>query len=249
MSSLRVGAMSLLALAAAVVFTVPLYAQDELLKPKIISRPFPAFTYCPLPFDMSFTATGSGAVLRISTTTVNYSDENNGGEPTWSNQRVDNLCVVPDAVYNANLVTYTGECYFPHPEAQVASVFALQSVGALPLKETFDTDPASSGWDVAHNAYWDQTITAPNDPGPDSDFDPKGSLGLGAFDPALSLTDSAFTTRMVTGLTKGQVYHVTGWWYVGSMNLDKIELTVAVLGSTTTPVARTTWGMLKRKYQ
>jgi hypothetical protein len=249
MFSLRTCAVFILALAGAAVTAVPLHAQDELLVPKVIKRPFPQGVYCPLPFDMVFTANATSAVLRISTTTVNFSDDNNNGDPAWSDQRLDNICVSPDKAYNANLGTYLYDCYYPHPEARLTSVFEFQNAGALPLKETFTSDPAVSGWDVTHGAYWNPTSTAPNDPDNDQSLTPTGALGLGAFDPAFSLTDSAYTTKSVTGLTKGSVYHVTGWWYVGGMNLEKILLTVVVLGPNATPIARSSWGMLKRKYQ
>ena len=248
MPSLRSSALTLLLLAGATVAATPVHSQ-ELLTPKVIKRPFPQGLFCPLPIDLPFIANGSTAILRFSTTTVNYHDDNQNAD-TWSEQSIDNIAVSTDATYQAHLVPLgpnTDQCYIP-PGPLLTSVFAFQSAGPLPWLDTFTTDPALGGWDVTHGAYWNPVITAPNDPGTDLSFTPKGALGLGVLDPTFNLADSAFTTRTVTGLSAGVTYHLTGWWNVNQMQLDKITLTVSVSGTGSTPVARRTWGAVKRRY-
>ncbi len=249
MTSSRHAPLLLLVLLGVAVLAVPARSQ-ELLPPKVISRPFPQGVYCPLPLDLTFVANGATAVLRFSTTTVNYFDTNQN-QAVWSQQLIDNVCVVSDAIYSANLGplgSYSDQCYTPPNGALLTSVYKFQNAGTLPLEDTFTTDPATNGWDVAHGAYWDATTTAPNDPGTDVSFTPKGALGLGLLDPTFAETDSAYTTKTVTGLTSGVTYHLTGWWNVNQMQLNKISLTISVSGSNSTPIARRTWGMIKREY-
>ena len=236
------------------VSTAPVHAQ-ELLVPKSTTRKFPQGVYCPIPLEMTFVADGPTATLRFSTTTVNYfNDEFGIEENRWSRQILDNICVSTEAAYQANLGplgSYSSDCYFPHPDAQLTQVFYFQNAGAMPLREEFDSDPAGTGWDLANNCNWntDPNETAPHDPGTDLDFLPVGGLGLGNNTVAKALTDSAFTTKQVSGLTKGETYRLTGWWTVDDMQLDKITMTIAVLSDKPTPLARKTWGGLKHLYR
>lgn len=248
-SCLRSSALQLVLLASLALPMTAVHAQ-ELLPPRVTDRKFPQFTFCPIPLEMSFVANKPTATLRFSTTTVNYLySDFSGSEPRWSHQSIDNICVVPEAVYLANRGPLAGsaqDCYIGAP---IAETFYFHTAGTIPLNENFAALPSLTGWDLLHGAYWYETRTAPNDPSTGSGNIPLGSLGLGADNPPYALTDSAYTTKQVTGLTPGQTYRVTGWWAVEEMQLDKIFLTVAVLDDSATPIARTTWGGLKRRFK
>ena len=237
-----------LALLGAPVAAPPSQAK-ELLPPKTTDRTYPQGVFCPLPLDLSFVANGPTATLRFSTKTVNYFDSNNGN--TWAQQQLDNICVTTEASYQAHhgpLGSYSNQCYIS-PGPLLAETFYFQDAGTIELEDTFDTDPASSGWNLSGGAYWESADTAPNDPGTDNSFTPKGCLGLGPSTPAAALTDSAYTTKVVNGLVSGTTYRVTGWWDVHAMELNKVFLTIAVLGEDSVPVVRKTWGALKREYR
>lgn len=225
----------------------------ELVPPKKTERLFPRFVFCPLPFDVQFTADGPEATLRISTSTVNYFDTNLG-EATWSHQQIDDICITHEDDYVAHhgpLVGYGTDCYIGAP---ITETFYFQDAGAIPLKELFPAtgpDPATTGWDLTHGCSWNTGSTAPNDPST-GDRTLQGCLDLGQFNPALSLSDSAYTTRTVTGLTAGQNYRLTGWWNVqtGTFEVGDVFLTVRIYGTgDPTPVVTRTWGALKRVYR
>jgi hypothetical protein len=245
---------------ALVVITLAMVARPtrgaELIPGKTTDRKFPQGVFCPFPFDVSFTADGSDITLRISTSTVNYLYDPQTFETHWSHQQLDNICVVPESEYAAHhgpLGSYSGDCYFPHPDNQLTETFYFQDAGAIPLEELFPStgdDPANRGWDLTHGCSWNANATAPNDPGTDASFAPSGCLDLGQFDAALSLSDSAYTTRTVTGLTAGQQYRLTGWWNVDDMQEGKIFMTVQIFGSNNpTPIVRRTWGAHKSRYR
>ncbi len=228
----------------------PVAQAQELLPPRVTDRKFPEFLFCPIPLEMSFVANKATATLRFSTTTVNYLySDFQGTQQRWAHQSIDNICVVPENVYLANrgpLAGSAADCYLNAP---VAETFYFHTAGTIPLKEDFSVLPSATGWDLSHGAYWYETRTAPNNPATGSGEIPLGSLGLGPDTPSHALTDSAFTTRQVSGLTPGTTYRVTGWWAVESMQEDKIFLTVAVLDDSATPIARTTWGALKSRFK
>ena len=251
MTAPRVRSLALLFafLGCSVVSVAAVHAQ-ELLPPRVTTRKFPQSTFCPIPIEMSFVANGAAATLRFSTTTVNYSNfDGVNTEPRWAHQSIDNICVVPDNVYLANRGPLAGSARDCYIGAQVTETFYFHTAGTIPLKEDFATEPSAAGWDISHGAYWYPTRTAPNDPQAGTGLVPLGCLGLGLDNPPYALTDSAFTTKHVTGLTSGVTYRLTGWWAVEDMQLDKISLTVVVLGDNVVPIARTTWGGLKRRYQ
>jgi hypothetical protein len=226
---------------------------QELIQPRVKDRKFPSGLFCPIPIDGSFVADGPAAIIRFST---NVYRDAGGGTLEWTRQFLDNICVAPLAVYNANLGPpggYSDPCYSGE---DIPDRFYFQNAGALPLLETFDTEPTPRGWDLSHGAYWDPTSGAPNSPGPGeppAPFDPVdpplGCLGLGQEDATPSLADSAETSVVVSGLTAGQTYVVSGWWDVRRMDLDQVFLTLRVYGNNVTPVLRRTWGGLKRSYR
>ena len=223
----------------------------ELLPPRETDRKFPQGTFCPLPLDLSFDADGPEITLRISTHTVNYFNDSNQ-QNQWSQQQLDNICVVTEADYQAHhgpLGALGGPfgCYIGAP---VTETFYFQEAGTIPLKEQFIADPSPNGWDVSNGCYWIPTTTGPNDPGTEKNFDPTGCLALGTFEAGLSLSDSAFTTKTVTGLTAGEHYRMTGWWNVDDMELGDIFVTVRIYGvGGVTPIALRTWGGLKRRFR
>jgi hypothetical protein len=220
-------------------------AAAELIPPKVTERLYPQGVFCPLPFDLQFTSPGTMATLRFSTTTVNYIDTNVGG-PAWSHQQLDDICISTEATFFAHRAAYSGDCYIGEP---LDSLYLFQGAGALSLKELFNASIAGSGWDLNHGAYWDSSESGPDNPGTDGDRVGAGCLGLGVFDAGLALTDSAYTTLEVHGLAKGETYRLTGWWNVNQMQPPKIVLTVAILGPDAVPVARRSWGALKREYR
>jgi hypothetical protein len=243
----------LLVLLASLCVPVVTRAQ-ELVPPRVKDRKFPSGVWCPMGFDVTFVADGPMATLRFSTNVSYFSDNTMANE--WTREYLDNVCVAPKTVYDANTVGAppesegSGDCYFPHPAERLLTRFAFQSAGTLPLAERFDTNPAGR-WDLDHGASWCETATAPNNPGPiEDDFDPAGCLVLGGSDCSTpAALDSAFTSVTVSGLGAGETYVLSGWWFAGSVELDKIFLTVRITGSERTPLVRRTWGSLKRAYR
>jgi hypothetical protein len=223
---------------------------QELISPALKDRKFPVGTWCPMPVDLAFTANGDHVTIRYSTN-VYYDDPSNG--VTWTQQYLDNVCVAPQQVYLDNLHdrvegTASEFCYI-FPGETLLQRFQIQDVSGVPLKDLFDTDPAGR-WDLDHGAYWEDSTTAANNPGPEDDFDPLGCLGLGRDQTPRSLADSAYTSVTVTGLTNGANYVLTGWWYVRNMDLNEVFLTTRVYGvDGPTPIAIKTWGAVKRQYR
>jgi hypothetical protein len=247
-----VSALFLLTLAA----TVRPASTAELIPPKNAERLFPQGVFCPFPFDVPFTTDGKDITIRISTSTVNYFDTNIG-EQVWTHQMIDNICVVSEADYadhHGPLGTYSEDCYFIDFDHRfpVTETFYFHQAGATPLKELFPADgadPALTGWDLSHGCEWNTTDTGPNDPGTDSDFATKGCLNLG-LQSQTAPDDSAYTTRVITGLSPKTNYRLTGWWDVNQMQLGQVDLTVRIFGSVNpTPIVIRTWGALKREYR
>jgi hypothetical protein len=229
------------------------FAQDdeEIVQPKVADRKFPQSVFCPFRVDVPFVATGPTATLRFSTHTVFY-QESFSGDIQWTGQYLDNITVSPLGTYTANqgaLVGQFSDCYIGDP---LASTLYFENAGTLPLKELFATDPTPRGWDLSNGAYFAPSTSGPNAPGTASDFS-GGALGLGEDAPTPAervLSDSAFTSVQVNGLTAGQTYVVSGWWSVTQMELDKVFMTVRVYGpNAATEVTRATFGGLKRRYR
>lgn len=236
------------ALAALVATVAPPASAQELITPPVKDRRFPQGVFCPLPIDVAFVANGPTATIRFSTNVFLF--DNNDQAVEWSEQYLDNIAVAPISVYNANLGApggYSSDCYFGET---IATRFYFQNAGALPLLDTFDTDPVSRGWDMSQGAYWSGNGTAPHDPGTELDFTPSGSLGLGQDSANPSLSDSAVTSVTVSGLTAGGTYVLTGWWDARNVVLGQTFLTIRVYGTQgPTPIVRRTLGELKRRYR
>jgi hypothetical protein len=242
---LRHACLVLLLLAVA----APLARAQELIEPRAKDRKFPVGLFCPIALDLQFTANASSATIRFSTNVFYFNDGDQALR--WTHQYLDNICVAPHDVYQNNLGPfgqYSQGCYIGEP---VPLRFYFQNAGTIPLKELFATDPGPRGWDVAHGAYWEQNVTAPNDPGTETDQGSTGCLGLGQDSATPSASDSAYTSLVVTGLVPGQSYDLSGWWNVNDvfMELDKVFLTVHITGPGPTPIVQRTWGALKRQYR
>lgn len=221
-------------------------ASQELITPRTKDRKYPQGVFCPIPIEGTFTANGPSAIIRFSTNVFYYSQNQQG--LVWTEQYLDNLSVAPLAVYQDHLGppgSYSSDCYFGET---IPERFYFQDVtGPLPLLETFDT--GAPGWDVTQGAYWTNAVTAPSDPGTETDFGGSGALGLGQNSATPSASDSAVTSVVVSGLTSGQTYVVSGWWDVRDMELDQIHLTLRIYGNGAVPIAQRSWGGLKRRYR
>jgi hypothetical protein len=225
----------------------PVSAQD-LIQPQPTRRKFPVTVFCPIPLTLTFVADGPSCLVQFATNDVHYFSTS-AGEERWSQQMLDNLCVTPEATYQAHKgpLDLTNpdfpECYSGAP---VFETFYFHEAGPIPLLEKFDTDPGVAGWNLSNGAYWIQTRSGTNDPGTNTSPFTGGSLGLGLE----AGPDSAWTYVVVSGLTKGQTYRVTGWWNVQDVFIDQdlITLWVSVLGNASTPLARESWGSVRRRW-
>src|SRR5262249_48921347 len=126
----------------------------------------------------------------------------------------------------------------------------------LPLLELFDTDPTARGWDMSRGAYFVSDRSAPRDPHTDGDTHQNepgfgGSLGIGQETPTPSLDDRAFSAITFGGLTAGTSYMLTTWWDSGVAFFDPQQtfLTIHITGTAGTPLAKKSWGGIKKTYK
>jgi hypothetical protein len=221
---------------------------QQLIAPQPLVRKFPQGQFCPLPVDLSFTADGPSATLHFEANI--YADI--GGTLFFTAQRIDNVCLVPDAAFVANTGATPERhnlCYF---EAPVTQICFFDQIGSLPLLERFDVDPAGGDWDLTQGAFFIDGLSADGtpaaaDPGDDSG----GCLAMGQDNGGGSATDVARTSITVDGLIPDGVYHVVAWWDVsgGGIFEEKAILTISVTGSGGTPIARKSWGAVKSSYK
>ena len=224
----------------------PAAAQDVIISPGPLVRKFPE-NYCPFPIELEFTATATTAIVHATANTYVFS----GSTPIYTNQAIDNIFVVAHADYTAHSVPNTGDydsCYLGET---VPTIFEFDqlSPGTAKLADTFPTTAAL--WDLSQGGYFDATRSADNDPSGTNPHDESGGcLGLGVENASPSPADSARSSVMVSGLTPGQVYNVTGWWIVGGgIFTDQASLTIKVTGPGATPAVQRTWGALKGRYR
>jgi len=232
-------------------------AQDELVSTPI-TRKFPQDTFCTLPVKISFTADGPTATV---TYEVNvYTEDTNQPQPfplVWTKQAIDNAVVSTTADYDNNSgpppsSSSFSDCYIGDP--QPTSYFYFGRGGfVLPLFELFDTDPTARGWDMSHGAYYVSDRSAPRNP-PEHDGDNPdtngGSLGIGQETPSPSLADRASTSITFGGLTAGTSYTLTTWWNAGEVRINGLTyLTIHITGSGATPLAKKSWGGVKKAYK
>jgi len=239
---------AVLALAASPIQPAPAAAQGEIV---IISGPlirkFPE-TPCPFPIELEFTAPASTVTIHAIANTYVFS----GGSPIYTHQGIDNIFLTTHADYLAHLVPNTGSYQFCYQDVQVPNIFQFDQLpaGAAKVAEQFATN--ATNWDLSQGAYFDGTRSADNDPsntGPTHN-NSGGSLGLGIENASPSPADTARTSILVSGLTTGVHYNLTGWWIVGDgIFTDKATLVIKVLGPGAVPVTQKSWGRLKSLYR
>jgi len=176
-------------------------------------RRTPTFSWCPFDHqavDFSFTATGPSAKLTLQMPAI-FDDL---GVPTQNNTRLDNIAVVERKIFNANLLTNTGNCYNVTPFASyfdfpgVSSGIAfLEQFSQVPSPNWLDVDRAARALDGTNAilpAFWTVLDNA-QDPASTT----QGALGLGrATDTGLVSTSVA-----IGNLVPGRDYMVTGSWF------------------------------------
>lgn len=237
---------------AAALQPIPAAAQDVIISPGPLVRKFPENVYCPFPIEMEFTATSTVATIHAVANIYAFS----GATPFYTHQAIDNIFVTPHAGYLAHTVPNDGSYDFCYLNDQVPTIFYHDQLppSTAKLAESFATNAAL--WDLTQGGYYDPTRSADNDPSnqdpapPDRDHS-GGCLGLGLdINPTPSPTDSARTSIVVSDLTPGQTYNLTGWWIVGDgIFTEQASLTIKVTGPGSTPITQKTWGGLKREYR
>jgi hypothetical protein len=225
--------------------------EEELLPPKKLDRQFPQGQFCAIKVSLPFTANSNSARIVFEAKRF-VPDFNN--TLLWTEQYIDNVAIATAADYAANFGpppagSQPQNCYIGDPTP--TPYFYLNRAGlSLPLKELFDVDPAGTGWDLAHGAYWRSDYSAPRDPEHDAEY-AGGSLGLGQDSPTPSITDVASTQISLTNLVPGQAYDLSAWWSVGQVVFGSTYeyLTISVFGPGSTPLVRRSWGAVKASYK
>jgi hypothetical protein len=232
-------------------------AQDDLVIPIPLKRKFPQGVFCTLPVVISFVADGPTATV---TYEVNvYTEDVNQPPPfplVWTQQSIDNAVVATTADYNNNLGPPDGNeswafCYNGGADPAPPLFYFNRGGLVLPLKELFDSDPTARGWDMSHGAYYVSGPSAPRNPEPPNDPDANGgSLGIGQETQSPSLADRASTSITFGGLTAGTSYTLTTWWNSNNVVPDNgVYLTIHITGSGATPLAKKSWGRVKKAYK
>jgi hypothetical protein len=184
----------------------------------VVERRFPLI-YCPIDNDdFNLTFVAEGPFARISFDANNYLDG------SWKHRRLDNISVVAKSVYDANKVVTPGGydlCYDPPGHHNTPGYnFAAAGTNEAYLN-LFDTN--ADGWDLNHLAYFEtgSFVSAPRDPAVGADKT-GGALGLGKIGDG-DVTVS--TSILVSGLTAGTQYILTGWWYE-EVDLSSMNVTI-----------------------
>ncbi|HJQ96727.1 MAG TPA: putative metal-binding motif-containing protein [Candidatus Polarisedimenticolaceae bacterium] len=171
----------------------------------VVERRFPLI-YCPIDNDdFNLTFVAEGPFVRISFDAANYADTD------WLHRRLDNIAIVAKSVYDANKFVTPGYslCY-DSPGHLNTPGYNFVSGSPEVYLNLFDTN--ADGWDLNHLAYFEPAgggVSAPRDPAVGSDKT-GGALGLGKIgDGAVNVS----TSVLVSGLTAGTQYILTGWWY------------------------------------
>jgi hypothetical protein len=199
----------LIGAALALSVTAPAGAQELAKK---LDRRFPT-AYCPIDnddYDLTFTATTDRARIRI--------EADNFTGSTFNEQRLDNMAVVPKSLFDANrfLTPNFTACFLTPPGPQNYPSYNFTAAGT---PETFfDQFPSNAlQWNLSNYGWWDNVsfnFGAPNNSTTGTDRT-GGALALGRdTDGAVKVS----TDVMVTGLTPGTLYVITGWWNTQSLN-------------------------------
>jgi hypothetical protein len=171
-----------------------------------IDRRPPVSQYCPIDnqgFDLTFVAEEPFA--RVSFTVTNTSP---GG--VFLSNRIDNVAVIAKTIYDAHKVVSPGfgACYASPGDPNTPALDFNAAGTPEAYLNLFDTNAA--GWDLNTFTSFQGGGGAPRIPATGSDTT-GGQLVLGrSSDGAVD----AKTSVLVSGLTPGVEYIVTGWWYV-----------------------------------
>lgn len=241
---------SIAALLVLAVFASPgvARAQDEVIPPKTLVRKFPQGVFCALPVSLTFTAPVDPVVVTF--TAVEWVDDGSGSL-AWTQQLIDNVTVSPTAQVTPNFgpppAGSSAEfCYIGDPEPTPYFYFNRPGL-EHDLLELFDTDPAARGWLLTDGAYFVGDRTAARNPETVTDAT-GGSLGLGNGLGTPTAGHTASSSITLDNLNQGVSYDLGAWWFAGFVHfphdIDYLTVTITTLGGV--PVARRSWGSLKR---
>jgi hypothetical protein len=175
----------------------------------VVERRFPTNFYCPIDnddFDLTFVAEGPFARLT-------FTGNNRGPTAQWLHRRLDNIGIEAKSIYDANKLVSPGYdiCYVAPGHANTPGYnFSAAGTPEIYLN-LFDTN--ADGWDLNRGAYFDPGpgVSAIRNPPVANDVS-GGALAMGRETVGqVSVT----TSVLISGLTTGVNYILTGWW-----NLD-----------------------------
>ena len=227
--------------------------ESDVLPPKPMIRQFPQGTFCALPVTISFVAPATP--VKVTFTALQWADAGFGLQ--FTDQAIDNVTiattaqVVPNTVGQA-IASGFEDCYielFPTPDLPPVEYFHFNRAGlTLNLLEQFDS--GAIGWDLTHGAVFTPGRTAAHDVEDNSGYT-GGSLviGDGLGTPAAGETKS--TSFTISSLTAGTSYDFGAWWDVNVVRAqyDTTYLTITVTTDSGVPIARRSWGEVKKLYR
>jgi len=223
-------------------------AQDEVIPPKTLVRKFPQGVFCALPVSLTFTAPTDPVIITF--TAIEWVDDGAGGL-AWTQQLIDNVTVSPTAQVTPNYLqppagSSAEFCYIGDPEPTPYFYFNRPGIEHN-LLELFDTDPSARGWLMSSGAYFVGNRSAARNV--EDMTDPTGgSLGLGDGTGVPTAGHTASTSIILDSLNQGVSYDLGAWWDAGFVHfphdVDYLTVTITTLGGV--PVARRSWGSLKR---
>ena len=228
-------------------FTRAAFSDVIVINPNPHDRRFPQGVFCPLPVDLAFESISTEVDIHFSAEV--YTQTSSG--LVRCNQSIDNVVLVTEAAYQANLGALPSNAEFCYNGAPLTSTLHFQNVSpaSLRLLELFDTDPAARGWDMTNGGFFQSSYSAVRDPS-DENSNTGGSMGLGYDSPSPSLSDLATTSIHVAGLTPGEDYRLVTWWDVLDFEQElEVTLTISITAPDGTPLAKSTWGGMKRAYR
>lgn len=244
----------LFAIAGLVLVAAPCAASDVVIVDVApLVRKFPE-GFCPLPISVPFTPSGTQVTIHFAADV--YVPNSFGPEPTYTDQAIDNIAVVPSAVHAAHSRANTGRyegCYLddsdPEVDNAVPSIFMFdEGIGPVPLLDLFTS--GAPGWDVSQDCFYDPGLSAHNNPSGSTPNSTGGSLRLGTVKGTPTVPDIARTSFTLTGLTGGQGYVLSGWWHaIGGIFFNQVKLKIQISEPESTPVNGGTWGSLKIRYR
>lgn len=240
-----------LALLAAFTTPRPALAQDEVIPAKTLVRKFPQGTFCPLPVSITFTAPVEAVIVTF--TALEWVDDGSGGLQ-WTQQMLDNVTVAPTSDVTPNLLpppagSNAEFCYIGDP--QPTPYFRFNRAGLdLRLLERFDSDPVARGWGMTDGATFVAGETAARNVENLTDLT-GGSLGLGDGTGSPAAGATASTSLTLDNLEAGVSYDLCAWWDAGFVRFphdtDYLTVTITTLGGV--PVAKRSWGAVKRDFR